>query len=243
MSILLYEMAWWEARIQPFTAQYERPCQLDYCSPSIQISFASRLAHVAQLTSLRFIGSSDARVFTNLYLLLFSISALSSSVYLSWMPTKPQVSNPTLSKTLSKMPLKMEPLDESVDWPEVGQCLHVSYTDPPQTGYRIIRPMFDISPEGIAQSVERYTEQMQGSQKPEEGSIWFKVVDTDSGCIVAGCWWEIFEKNPFEKIQHSQQSAWPEGGQRDFATAAMNNVRNVRQTLFSRPHVCRCSVV
>ena len=141
------------------------------------------------------------------------------------------------------MTLKMEPLDDPVDWPELGQCLHEAYTNPPQPIYRFLRPMFDTSPEGIAQSIEHYTAQMRKGHQPESGSYWFKVVDTESGRIVSGCWWKIYHKNPFDKVKSSQHTAWPEGGQREFASAAINKLSAVRQTLFNRPHICKCFFV
>jgi len=136
------------------------------------------------------------------------------------------------------MSFQVCPVDDAVDWPELGRCLHTSYTLPtPEPMFRFFRPVFDDSPEGIARVIERGTAALKSMHESATNSLWYKVVDNDTGRIIAGACFRIFHGKPFDHEEEKVHAAWPVGGQRDFVTAAGRIKEAPHKTLFNRPHV------
>ena len=137
------------------------------------------------------------------------------------------------------MPFKLEDVNYETDFAELIACEWDSYENPLQPFFRLFCPVLGTGPDARSESVKEATARQLDWHKTEPGSYWQKVVDVDSGKIVAGALWKINETNPFEHPDEHAEAYWyPEGGQRDYATKALAIFEAPRARMAQRPQVC-----
>lgn len=151
--------------------------------------------------------------------------------------------NHTSSLLGSKINYLLKEIDSVTDLPKLVDCKWTSYEHPFQPFLRLYNPILGTGPNARAESSKASTaRQIQGYQS-DPYSHWLKVTDPNSGKIIAGAWWKFYPENPFENDEDDFVAFWfPEGGQRDYATAAIRLHNDPRRQLAQKPHVCKSSL-
>jgi hypothetical protein len=136
------------------------------------------------------------------------------------------------------MPFRLEEITSDSDFEELVECEWISWENPPQKFHRLICPTFGDGPDARAESLRESTQRQLSWHKGDPTSHWLKVTDINTGKIIAGALWKIFETNPFENWTPSVAYWWPEGDKRDFASQALDQASLPRRELAARPHLC-----
>lgn len=141
------------------------------------------------------------------------------------------------------MSLRLEVVDPAVDFPELVECKWESYEIPYQSFWRLFNPIIGTGPNARDDSLRQATIRQEKGHLSDPASHWLKVTDSNNGNkIIAGAWWKIYPSNPFEENDDEFEAFWfPEGGQRDFATAAIRQHDAPRARMGKRSQVCALS--
>jgi len=135
------------------------------------------------------------------------------------------------------MPFKLSEVTPT-DFPELISCEWISYETPSQTFFRLFCPIIGDSPTAREESLKESTTRQLEWHESDPTSYWHKVVDIDTGEIIAAALWKICPTNPFEhEDDHSEAYWFPEGGQRDFVTKCLELFDAPRKRMGSRPQV------
>ena len=138
------------------------------------------------------------------------------------------------------MPFKLEDVDYDNDFAELITCEWASYENPYQPFFRLFCPVLGSGPNAHAESLKAAIARQLNWHSAEASSYWQKVVDADSGKIVAGALWKIHKTNPFDPPQDPHEAEWfPEGGAREYVTKALAQFEAPRERMSQRPQVCR----
>lgn len=138
------------------------------------------------------------------------------------------------------MPLKLEEITSDADFEELVECEWISWENPPQNFHKLICPIFGAGPNARAESLKEATARQLSWHKGNLASHWLKVTNVETGKIIAGALWKIFETNPFEHRKPSVAYWWPKGDKRDFVSQALDQAGLPRRQLAARPHLCMC---
>ncbi|MCJ1310492.1 hypothetical protein MMC25_004156 [Agyrium rufum] len=141
-------------------------------------------------------------------------------------------------------------------FPALIKCMWESYEDPPQSLFHLFCPILGIGCGARARAIEESTKRMQAWHDAEPESYWQKVVDVESGKIVAGALWKIYKKNPFVKYNingsggsgidenggaaHGGEEGaywWPKGSRRNYVNQALEQFEKPQMELAARPHL------
>lgn len=136
------------------------------------------------------------------------------------------------------MPLQLLDIDPEVDFPHLTRCLLESYEDPPQRFLHIFLPIFGPGPEFREAALEEASTRLKLWHTEDPSSHWQKIVDTDTGRIVAGASWNIYRTNPFADSHDMDVTWFPDDSSRTFAEKALENYGRPRYEAGQRPHVC-----
>ncbi|KAK5988395.1 hypothetical protein PT974_12549 [Cladobotryum mycophilum] len=136
------------------------------------------------------------------------------------------------------MPLTLAEADLDKDFDELMLCNWQSFENPSQNFFRLFAPIHGTGPTAREDVQRDFTQRQLAFHKMDPRGTWFKAVN-DDGKIVGGALWKIFPTNPFEQPPPGNfQAFWyPEGGQRDFVTAALHRINAFRSKAATRPHV------
>lgn len=135
------------------------------------------------------------------------------------------------------MPFQLSEVSES-DFPELITCMWESYESPPQDLFRLFCPILGAGPDARAESIKESTERFCSWHVSDPTSYWHKVVDIETGKIVAAALWKIHKTNPYDKAEHHEAYWHPEGGQREFVTKALEQFEAPKERMANRPHLC-----
>ncbi|KAI9693903.1 MAG: hypothetical protein M1822_003174 [Bathelium mastoideum] len=131
------------------------------------------------------------------------------------------------------VPLRLEEVDITRDFPELISCEWESYEQPHQNFFRLFCPIFGSREESLKECTERQLEW----HTSDPTSYWQKVTDTNTNRIIAGALWKIYPTNPFGSAAHEEAYWYPQGGQRDYVTAALERFEAPRARLAPKPQL------
>jgi hypothetical protein len=143
-------------------------------------------------------------------------------------------------------PFRLEELDPATDFPELVRVMLASYEDPPSTLYSLFCPVpGDGGPAARAAALAEHADRLADWHRSDPASVWHKAVDAATGEIVAAALWKVHPTAPFSGAeQHDSEAYWyPAGGQRDFASQAVQLFEEPRARMGNRPQVCACPPV
>ena len=100
------------------------------------------------------------------------------------------------------MPLKLTELTSDEEFPALMTALYDSYSKP----YNGFWDMFKGA--SGQECLERYKQW----HNADPTSHWIYVTDTETGQVIGGTQWNIYEKNPYEKPGPVMQAYWIEEG-------------------------------
>lgn len=131
------------------------------------------------------------------------------------------------------MPFSLQEVDFATDFAEIIDCEFTSYQNPEQTFFYLFCPVHGTRSDAVKDAVIRQL----GWHTSDPTSYWQKVVN-DEGKIVAAALWKICPTNPFEHEEHFEIDWYPEGGQLDYVTQALERFEAPRMRMGQRPQVC-----
>lgn len=140
------------------------------------------------------------------------------------------------------MSLQLQDIDPEKDFPHLVRCLLESYEDPPQKFLHIFLPIHGPGPEAREAALQEGSERLKLWHTQDPSSHWQKVVDSNTGKIVAGASWNIHKTNPFVD-PHAMEATWfPNDSSRTFAEKALENFGRPRFEAAQRPHICKLAL-
>lgn len=136
------------------------------------------------------------------------------------------------------MPYRLQDVDFATDFAEVIECEFDSYQNPDQSFFYLFCPVNGTGPTARSDAIKDATARQLGWHESDPTSYWQKAVN-DHGKIVGGALWKICPTNPFEHPEdHSEIDWYPEGGQRDYVSQALELFDAPRMRMAQRPQVC-----
>lgn len=142
------------------------------------------------------------------------------------------------------MTFKLEDINPATDFAELIECEWISYEKPLQPFFRLFCPIIGDGPNARQDSMKESTARQLEWHNSDPTSLWHKVVDVDTGKIIAAALWKICPSNPFEHPDDHSEAYWfPEGGQRDFVTKCLERFEAPRARMAQRPQVCKCLIL
>lgn len=138
------------------------------------------------------------------------------------------------------MPLKVEEADVAADFDALIACQWASFENPHQPFFRLFCPVLGgPGAAARAEALQTSTNNQRDWLNADPTSYWQKVTDTETGEIVGGALWKICPTSPFEVAEEHFEAYWyPEGGQRDFVTKALEQLEEPRAKMGRRPQLC-----
>lgn len=138
------------------------------------------------------------------------------------------------------MAFQLQEIDPDSDFPELVRCILDAYEEPPQRFLHILLPINGPGPEAREAAIEEASERLKMWHTHDPSSYWQKVVDVESGKIVGGASWNIYETNPFADPHPMDVTWFPDDSSRKFAEMALENYARPRFEAAQRPHLCKC---
>jgi hypothetical protein len=137
------------------------------------------------------------------------------------------------------MPLQLVDLDTQRDWSELAQAMLESYEEPKQSLYDLFFPVLGKGPGARDAALKDHAARLQEWDEHDPDGFWHKVVDPDSGAMVAAALWRLHHENPFTEHEDHTADYYPEGSQREFVTEAIEIFNEPRSRMGQRPHLCK----
>ena len=69
-------------------------------------------------------------------------------------------------------------------------------------------------------------------------SHWLKVVDSETGAVLGGGRWSIYEANPYDHHEKLEATWWAEGAPRKVATECLDQFLATSAQHMNKPHAC-----
>lgn len=138
------------------------------------------------------------------------------------------------------MGLLLQPVTSDDDFKELIECEWTAYETPYNGFKEIYCPTLGTGPNAREESMKECRERQLAEHKGDATSHWFKAVDSDSGQIVGGAQWHVYQENPYVNgMEHIEATWWPEGEGRRFASMGMDQWFGPRGKRMNKPHVCK----
>ncbi|KAI0541757.1 acyl-CoA N-acyltransferase [Xylaria digitata] len=135
------------------------------------------------------------------------------------------------------MTFELQDIDPEVDFPALARCLFESYENPLQKFFHAFFPIHGTGVEAREEAVEEAAERLKLWRIHDPTSYWQKAVDTETGRIVGGALWNIYEENPFVNPQPPTVTWFPPGGSRTFVEKVLENHARPRSKAAQKPHI------
>ncbi|KAI0156511.1 acyl-CoA N-acyltransferase [Xylariaceae sp. FL1272] len=138
------------------------------------------------------------------------------------------------------MSLKLQEIDPNADFPALARCILESYETPLQTFIYLFFPPFSGSRAVTREeALEEVAARLKSWHTSDPSSRWQKVVDTDTGSVVAGAAWNVYTENPFanDDTGHMDVTWYPPGGMRAYVETALESYGTPRYKAAQRPHL------
>jgi hypothetical protein len=140
------------------------------------------------------------------------------------------------------MPFKLDKVDLAKDFDELIACEWVAHEDPYQPFFRLFCPVHGEGEAAREEWLKESTDRQRVWAESDPHCTWLKVTDTESGALVGGALWKIYEENPFAKPDEDDHTVtwYPDDSTREFVGQALEIFDAPRGRLAQRPHVCTC---
>jgi hypothetical protein len=136
------------------------------------------------------------------------------------------------------MPFKLEEVDIDADFTELIVCEWEAYENPYQPSFRLWCPILGTGPNARAEALEEGVKRQRDWHRSEPSSYWQKVTDTESGRIVAGALWKVYQTDSLEVPEDHEPYWYPDGSQRDFVKKALEQLNAPRAQYARRSYLC-----
>ncbi|KAH8779968.1 hypothetical protein F5883DRAFT_540965 [Diaporthe sp. PMI_573] len=135
------------------------------------------------------------------------------------------------------MILKLQEIDQEVDFHAISRCLFESHEDPPQKFFHLWFPIHGNDEQARENAIEEGATRLKLWHTEDPSSNWRKVVDTESGRIAGAALWNIHHENPFAVPDDLEVTWFPEGGSREFVEQMITQYDAPRAEAAQKPHV------
>ena len=135
------------------------------------------------------------------------------------------------------MTFELLEVDLDKEWDELFACEWAAWMDPRQSIWELTFPVLGSGPTAEAEAIRiNSARQLQGI-KADPLSRWMKVVDTDTGKIVAGALWKFYDSNPYRAPLEEPDATWlPEGELKDLCDSMYTQNRVWKSRTMPVPH-------
>lgn len=107
-------------------------------------------------------------------------------------------------------------VDLEKDWDELFACEWAAWMKPRQSLWELTFPILGSGPSAEAEAINKNAARQLQGIKGDPRSRWMKIVDKDTGKIVAGALWKFYDSNPYRAPLEKTDATWlPEGELRD----------------------------
>ena len=115
-----------------------------------------------------------------------------------------------------------------------------AWTHPRNAMWELLSPVLESGPDAEAHAMAAASARQLKATLEDPADHWLKVVDTETGKIVGGALWKIYETNPYRApVPAVDASWWPEGDElRDLTNALFEQFNSPRVMKMQVPHVC-----
>lgn len=138
------------------------------------------------------------------------------------------------------MPYELQMIDPACDFPALARCLFESHESPKQDFFHVWFPIHGDGEEAREESIREAADRLATWHNEDPTSHWQKIVETDTGKVVAACFWNIYESNPYAEPDDIPVTWFPDDGSRRFAERVLEAYSAPRAQVGARPQVCKC---
>ena len=136
------------------------------------------------------------------------------------------------------MPFHIKEVVSDEDLEELLSVEMAAFEDPLSAMRLIYYPIFGKGPEARSAAIRECAQRAIARNRATPGSRWSKIIDEDTGKIVAASVWQFYEKDPYSGTQDPEVTWWPEGEGKLFAQEFANGLRRARIRYMTKPHAC-----
>ncbi|KAI9707935.1 MAG: hypothetical protein M1820_004354 [Bogoriella megaspora] len=134
------------------------------------------------------------------------------------------------------MPFHVEDVVSDEDFEELLEVEIAAFEQPLSPIRLIYYPVFGEGPEARSASIRECAQRAIARNRATPGSQWSKIIDDDTGKIVAASVWQFYDKDPYTGTQDPEVSWWPRGDGKRFAQQFANALRRARVRYMAKPH-------
>ena len=138
------------------------------------------------------------------------------------------------------MPLELQETSSKSDFDAIIELQWRVFEDPPDPWMTILFPILGNGPSARAEAFQESKKRQWQQTKEDLTSQWLKIVDTDTGKIIAAGMWHTFEMDPFDGVADEPFVAywWPEGSEgKKFTELCLGEFMDRRKRRMRRPHM------
>ena len=138
------------------------------------------------------------------------------------------------------MGLKLVEIHKKPEFDPLMPVFRAGFTDPGTNLWPIFTADYLPSDQPHrAAALSESTDRFWAWHEHDPTSHWLKVIDTESGEILGGGRWALYEKgSPYDGHGEIEASWWPEVEPRQLATKLLNDFLATSARLMNRPHAC-----
>ncbi|KUJ24598.1 uncharacterized protein LY89DRAFT_776679 [Mollisia scopiformis] len=126
------------------------------------------------------------------------------------------------------MPLKLHELTTDAEFPPIHTVEVAAFND----------PFFGFFETFKGPSLDEFCARQLEWHKGDPSSRWIYVTDEETGEVIAGTQWNIFEQNPYAKEAEPMAPYWlPEGAFKDVASQVLYQFLSNRTAKMKEPHI------
>ena len=138
------------------------------------------------------------------------------------------------------MPLELQITDSESDFETIIELQWRVFKHPPDPWMAILFPILGNGPSARAEAFQDSKNRQWQQTKEDSTSQWLKVVDADTGKIIAAGMWHTFETDPFDGVPDKPFVAdwWPEGSEgKKYTELCLGEFTDRRKRRMKRPHM------
>ena len=139
------------------------------------------------------------------------------------------------------MTLSLQVVSSDAEFDDLIDCEWTAYETPHNSAWKFLYPVWGSAPEDRAAAMQESKQRQLESHHTKPNSNWLKVVDNDTGAVVGGALWYVYEKNPYQDFSMKDVTCtwWPEGPKRQMADDMMVQFITPRVERMAKPHLCK----
>ena len=133
-------------------------------------------------------------------------------------------------------------LSEDITKDDFEGCLSLQFAafdKPPVPVRPILFPILTEGPDARAIAIRESAERVSQEEMAASNRHWAKIVEAESGRIVATCSLQVYHEDPFTGRPEIEATWWPDGERRRFATRWVRTLKAPHRKYMSKPHVCK----